>query len=190
MPPLPADFTHTRVCKPFCEKSLTLPVISVFLHSLVSCSHYTARPRKSYKTSSFQGLCRCRFFLWKTGALWSEYSAKMGCCVESQTRALGLPGFIALGCSILNPCMSQVNCSQVSCLTSCAFRGHWYRPLSSLLYSRTNPSGSHSNAFSRSQRLPQNRNKLLAYGSSLKCCWMKGTRLFSPFRISVYPQTM
>ena len=96
----------------------------------------------------------------------------MDCRVESQTRALGLPGFIALGCSILNPCMSQVNCSQVSCLTSCAFRGHWYRPLSSLLYSRTNPSGSHSNAFSRSQRLPQNRNKLLAYGSSLKCCWM------------------
>ena len=26
MPPLPADFTHTRVCKPFCEKYLTLPV--------------------------------------------------------------------------------------------------------------------------------------------------------------------
>lgn len=25
MPPLPADFIHTRVCKPFCEKSLTLP---------------------------------------------------------------------------------------------------------------------------------------------------------------------
>ena len=25
MPPLLADFTHTRVCKPFCEKSLTLP---------------------------------------------------------------------------------------------------------------------------------------------------------------------
>ena len=25
MPPLPADFTHTRVCKPFCEKYLTLP---------------------------------------------------------------------------------------------------------------------------------------------------------------------
>src|SRR5699024_10574007 len=44
-------------------------------------------PEKSYITSSFQGLCRCRFFLWKTGALWSEYSAKMGCCVESQTRA-------------------------------------------------------------------------------------------------------
>ena len=24
-PPLLADFTHTRVCKPFCEKYLTLP---------------------------------------------------------------------------------------------------------------------------------------------------------------------
>ena len=24
-PPLLADFTHIRVCKPFCEKSLTLP---------------------------------------------------------------------------------------------------------------------------------------------------------------------
>ena len=25
MPPLLADFTHARVCKPFCEKFLTLP---------------------------------------------------------------------------------------------------------------------------------------------------------------------
>ena len=25
MPPLLADFTHTRVCKPFCERTLTLP---------------------------------------------------------------------------------------------------------------------------------------------------------------------
>jgi hypothetical protein len=25
-PPLLADFTHIRVCKPFCENSLTLPV--------------------------------------------------------------------------------------------------------------------------------------------------------------------
>ena len=24
-PPLPADFFHARACKPFCEKSLTLP---------------------------------------------------------------------------------------------------------------------------------------------------------------------
>ena len=27
-PPLPADFTHTRVCKPFCEKFLTLPILA------------------------------------------------------------------------------------------------------------------------------------------------------------------
>ena len=26
MPPLLADFTHARPCKPFCEKYLTLPV--------------------------------------------------------------------------------------------------------------------------------------------------------------------
>ena len=25
-PPLLADFTHIRVCKPFCENSLTLPI--------------------------------------------------------------------------------------------------------------------------------------------------------------------
>ena len=28
MPPLLADFTHARVCKPFCEKFLTLPAMS------------------------------------------------------------------------------------------------------------------------------------------------------------------
>ena len=28
-PPLLADFTHIRVCKPFCENSLTLPISSV-----------------------------------------------------------------------------------------------------------------------------------------------------------------
>ena len=26
MPPLPADFIHSRVCKPICEKYLTLPI--------------------------------------------------------------------------------------------------------------------------------------------------------------------
>ena len=29
MPPLLADFIHPRVCKPICEKSLTLPAIMV-----------------------------------------------------------------------------------------------------------------------------------------------------------------
>ena len=27
MPPLLADFTHARPCKPFCEKYLTLPIV-------------------------------------------------------------------------------------------------------------------------------------------------------------------
>ena len=29
MPPLLADFTHARPCKPFCEKYLTLPVAEI-----------------------------------------------------------------------------------------------------------------------------------------------------------------
>ena len=29
MPPLLADFTHARPCKPFCEKYLTLPLTAV-----------------------------------------------------------------------------------------------------------------------------------------------------------------
>ena len=29
MPPLPADFSHARPCKPFCEKYLTLPVMLI-----------------------------------------------------------------------------------------------------------------------------------------------------------------
>lgn len=28
-PPSLADFTHARACKPFCEKSLTLPTILI-----------------------------------------------------------------------------------------------------------------------------------------------------------------
>ena len=28
MPPLLADFTHARPCKPFCEKYLTLPLLT------------------------------------------------------------------------------------------------------------------------------------------------------------------
>ena len=34
MPPLLADFTHARPCKPFCEKYLTLPpdVKLIFTH--------------------------------------------------------------------------------------------------------------------------------------------------------------
>ena len=34
MPLLPADFTHARPCKPFCEKFLTLPEIMAAMRSL------------------------------------------------------------------------------------------------------------------------------------------------------------
>ena len=33
MPPLLADFTHARPCKPFCEKYLTLPGTEAPLHA-------------------------------------------------------------------------------------------------------------------------------------------------------------
>lgn len=36
MPLLPADFTHARVCKPFCEKSLTLPKPLEYAHLVLS----------------------------------------------------------------------------------------------------------------------------------------------------------
>ena len=29
MPPLLADFSHARACKPFCEKYLTLPILGM-----------------------------------------------------------------------------------------------------------------------------------------------------------------
>ena len=35
-PPLLADFTHIRVCKPFCENSLTLPNFEKAAKDLVS----------------------------------------------------------------------------------------------------------------------------------------------------------
>ena len=37
MPPLLADFTHARPCKPFCEKYLTLP--TVIVPSFLSKTH-------------------------------------------------------------------------------------------------------------------------------------------------------
>lgn len=42
MPPLLADFTHARVCKPFCEKFLTLPDMLV-LHSGKHLRNHTTK---------------------------------------------------------------------------------------------------------------------------------------------------
>ena len=38
MPLLPADFSHARACKPFCEKSLTLPVFFLIHYELLSAT--------------------------------------------------------------------------------------------------------------------------------------------------------
>ena len=68
--------------------------------------------------------------------------------------------FIAFGWSTDSPCNSHTNCSRLKFLTSCSLRGQLNFPFSSLLYSMINPSPSHSRAFSRSLRLPQNKNRL------------------------------
>ena len=48
-PPLPADFTHARPRKPFCEKSLTLPCGQAVPWS----QRDSESPRKSYKNPPF-----------------------------------------------------------------------------------------------------------------------------------------
>ena len=41
MPPLLADFSHARACKPFCEKYLTLPKpgVSIFITPIQRKTH-------------------------------------------------------------------------------------------------------------------------------------------------------
>ena len=46
-PPLLADFTHTRVCKPFCEKSLTLPEANEMIDRYI---HFYNHERIQLKT--------------------------------------------------------------------------------------------------------------------------------------------
>ena len=40
MPPLLADFTHARPCKPFCEKYLTLPFGKAAENVIVTPEHF------------------------------------------------------------------------------------------------------------------------------------------------------
>ena len=49
MPPLPADFTHSRACKPICEKSLTLPVNQVLNYRDKLTKEYYALCHQSSK---------------------------------------------------------------------------------------------------------------------------------------------
>ena|GEM_PF-4787628 len=103
---------------------------------------------------------------------------------------LGFPSRIALGCSIFKPSRSQRVCCGVSSKASVSLRGHWNLPLSSRLYKSRNPSPSHRSPFIRSQRLPQNKNNAVLYGSSCNCDF---TIIASPSieRLrSVYPVTI
>ena len=96
---------------------------------------------------------------------------------------------IALGWSTDKPCISHMYCSRVRLRTSCSLRGQLNFPSSSRLYSRINPSASHSSTLRRSLRLPQNRNALLEKRSSLYCCWTMAASPSMDFLISVCPQT-
>lgn len=103
---------------------------------------------------------------------------------------LGLPSRIALGCSIFKPSSNQHVCCGVSSKASVSLRDHWNLPLSSRLYKSRNPSPSHRSPLMRSQRLPQNKNNAVLYGSSCNCAF---TIIASPSieRLrSVYPVTM
>ena len=103
---------------------------------------------------------------------------------------LGFPSRIALGCSIFKPSRSHRVCCGVSSKASVSLRGHWNLPLSSRLYKSRNPSPSHRSPLMRSQRLPQNKNNAVLYGSSCNCAF---TIIASPSieRLkSVYPVTM
>lgn len=103
---------------------------------------------------------------------------------------LGFPSRIALGCSIFKPSRSQRVCCGVSSNASVSLRGHWNLPLSSRLYKSRNPSPSQRSPLIRSQRLPQNKNNAVLYGSNWSCAL---TIIASPSierRRSVYPVAM
>ena len=103
---------------------------------------------------------------------------------------LGFPSRIALGCSIFKPSSSHRVCCGVSSNASVSLRGHWNLPLSRRLYKSRNPSPSQRSPLIRSQRLPQNKNNAVLYGSSCSCAL---TIIASPSierRRSVYPVTM
>ena len=80
--------------------------------------------------------------------------------VDSQHTEPVFAGLIAVFCSIDSPSISHRNSRCETSLASSELCGHLYFPFSSLLYSSTNPSSSHSSALIRSQRLPQNKNRL------------------------------
>lgn len=55
MPPLLADFTHARVCKPFCEKFLTLPGL-IHTNRLSFEKSYTNKNRLKIRQRLYTGI--------------------------------------------------------------------------------------------------------------------------------------
>lgn len=53
MPPLLADFIHNRVCKPICEKLLTLPCTPLGVKKAV-IPVYSKRPNENGQKSLYQ----------------------------------------------------------------------------------------------------------------------------------------
>lgn len=103
---------------------------------------------------------------------------------------LGFPSRIALGCSIFKPSRSHRVCCGVSSKASVSLRGHWNFPLSRRLYKSRNPSPSHRSPLMRSQRLPQNKNNAVLYGSSCNCAFIIIASPSIDRLRSVYPVTI
>ena len=103
---------------------------------------------------------------------------------------LGFPSRIALGCSIFKPSRSQRVFCGVSSKATVSLRGHWNLPLSRRLYKSRNPSPSHRSPLMRSQRLPQNKNNAVLYGSSCNCAFIIIASPSIEHLRSVYPVTM
>lgn len=64
MPPLLADFTHARVCKPFCEKFLTLPTTARALQKIYSVHSKQTQTACKAKQAAPKG----RLFGWNVAA--------------------------------------------------------------------------------------------------------------------------
>ena len=108
------------------------------------------------------------FRVW--AATWVVFCGPGGAVYASASlnRRLICPSSGSLVCSLDAPdcfffnrrscSISHRYCCAVSCRASPPFLGHWKLPLSSRLYTSTNPSPSQYSPLSRSFRRPQNRN--------------------------------
>ena len=90
--------------------------------------------------------------------------------------------------SIVKPSSSRHSCSGVRSFSSELFLGQLNLPSAALLYSKRNPSPSHTKAFIRSFFLPQNRKIApVLCGFRSNCCCIHAASPSIPLRRSVYP---